>query len=163
MFTKRQPAKLPTKREKAAWTDFYNVSPDRVQPEPVKERAKPVNWEHAEQVHVVYKWDHELCKQYGLPTIALLAIPNSGKRSQALGQYMKAEGLRAGAPDLLLMVPRNGYHCLAVEMKRESSGVQSVEQINYEQYLNAAGYSYQLCRGADAAIACIKEYLNDGI
>lgn len=156
-FNKR-PERM-TRRQLAHINNFLNVNGKAPMQEIPKERAKPVNWEHAEQVHVVYKWDHELCKQYGLPTIALLAIPNSGKRSQALGQYMKAEGLRAGAPDLLLMVPRNGYHCLAVEMKRESGGVQSVEQINYEQYLNDAGYSYKLCRGADAAVACIKEYL----
>lgn len=150
----------PTHRQLIAINNFQQ-RPDLPKQELPKERAKPVNWEHAEQVHVVYRWDHDLCRQYDLPTIALLAIPNSGKRSLALGQYMKAEGLRAGAPDLLLMVRRGDYAGLSIEMKRESGGIQSLEQINFERYLNSAGYKYQLCHGAEAAIACIKEYLHD--
>jgi hypothetical protein len=48
-------------------------------------------------------------KHYGL----ILAIPNGQFRR---GQRMEP-GLRAGAPDLLLPVPRRGYHGLFMELK----------------------------------------------
>lgn len=153
-------AKHPSKRMIAATHAFYAAAKGIEAPPIPKARAKPINWEHIEQVHAIYKWDHELCKQYGLPHYALYAVPNSAKRSQALGRYMKAEGLRAGAPDLVLDVARGPWHGLRIELKRVDGGVQSVEQKAYQDYYATAGIRHELCHGANAAIAAIKEYLD---
>lgn len=135
--------------------------------------------EHQEQQQVI-SWWNQSCALYKLPPIALLAIPNSqvlmgsAKHPERVMQYLKSEGFRVGAPDLLLAVshraflyddadasitPIPGAAGLFIEMKRAKGGVQSPEQINFEQYLNSAGYKYILCRGADSAINAIKQYL----
>lgn len=45
------------------------------------------------------------------------AIPNAGKRSIGAANYYKAEGLRAGMPDVLIPVPARGYGALWIEFK----------------------------------------------
>src|SRR5699024_2367061 len=44
-------------------------------------------------------------------------VPNEGKRSARQGARMRAEGLRAGVPDICLPVPRGGYSALYIELK----------------------------------------------
>lgn len=45
------------------------------------------------------------------------AIPNGGHRNKATAGKLKAEGVKAGVPDLFLPVARHGYHGLFVELK----------------------------------------------
>lgn len=45
------------------------------------------------------------------------AIPNGGKRNVIVAQKMKAEGVRAGIPDLCLPVMRGGYGGMYIELK----------------------------------------------
>ena len=48
----------------------------------------------------------------------LLTHPaNEGTADPKRGARLKAMGVQAGVPDLLLFVARNGYHGLAIEMK----------------------------------------------
>lgn len=55
----------------------------------------------------------------------LFAIPNGGQRSKATAGKLKAEGVKAGVPDLCLAVPRAetrahpAYHGLFLELKVE--------------------------------------------
>jgi hypothetical protein len=52
------------------------------------------------------------------PELAMLnAIPNGGLRSKATAGRLKAEGVKAGYPDLVLDIARAGYHSLKIEMK----------------------------------------------
>ena len=46
-----------------------------------------------------------------IPELALMYhVPNEGKRKQATGQIMKAEGMKAGVPDICLPVARKVYY-----------------------------------------------------
>lgn len=47
----------------------------------------------------------------------LFAVPNAAKRSRRLAAIMKAEGLKAGVPDLIWPVASGEYHGMAIEMK----------------------------------------------
>lgn len=73
--------------------------------------------EHNEQVALM-KWWSLACNRYCIAESLLFAIPNGGNRDVVTGALMKAEGVRAGVPDLFLSVPRGAYHGLFIEMKK---------------------------------------------
>ena len=92
----------------------------------------------------------------------LFAIPNGGSRHKAEAKRLKAEGVRAGVPDLQLVVPRNGFHGLFVEMKRRSGILSDIkqEQKDWHYKLRKKGYAVTVDFGFDMAIQEITDYLN---
>lgn len=94
------------------------------------------------------------------PELAMMYhIPNEGKRSRATGGRMRAEGLKAGVPDICLPVPTANYHGLYIEMKR-IGGRPSKPQKQWIQHLNEQGYQAAVCFGFEHAAQTIMEYLN---
>lgn len=114
--------------------------------------------EHQSQVAVI-SWWALACKQYGLPPQSLAAIPNGGARDPITGARLKAEGVRAGFPDLILMAKRGEYGALIVEMKKDGN-YPSAAQREIIAYLKSAGYACEVCWSSDDAIAKITEYLS---
>jgi hypothetical protein len=119
--------------------------------------------EHESQVAVIDWWNWQ-CKKWDLPPFALFAIPNAGAGAQR-GQAgkMKAEGVRKGAPDLMLAVAYvdRGALCpgLLIEMKRKPN-VPRPEQAEFILYLRLQGYHVVVAWCAEEAILAIKGYLN---
>ena len=58
-----------------------------------------------------------------------------------------------------MWVNRAFYAGLYIEMKRKKGGKESSEQKEWREYLISQGYKAVVCKGADEAIAAIKEYL----
>lgn len=50
----------------------------------------------------------------------LYHIPNGGKRYATTAKRLKAEGVKAGVPDLCLPVPRGAYHGLQILSKEKA-------------------------------------------
>lgn len=95
----------------------------------------------------------------------LLAIPNGGARSKATAGRLKAEGVRAGVPDLALPVARGGFHGLWIEMKSPATpgkraGVLSSEQRRWIVDLSREGFCAVVAYGWDEAREFIEEYLS---
>jgi len=67
---------------------------------------------------------------------------------------------RVCTPDLMLAVPRRGFHGLFIEMKRTKGGTISDEQNQFLHELRLAGYNAVCCRGSDEAIRAISVYLS---
>lgn len=122
--------------------------------------------EHAEQAAVVQwaRW-----QEYRCPDLRwLMAIPNGAKlpyRYNRVGQRyspeaskLKGEGLLKGAADMLLPVPRRGYHGLWIEMKYGKNTL-SDEQQEFLEGMLGQGYLAVACWGADQAIETLREYL----
>jgi hypothetical protein len=111
--------------------------------------------EHQEQAALVKRLTlHPLTKD-----VVYFAIPNAGKRNPAAGARMKAEGMQAGAPDLVFLAARGAYHGLAIEMKRRTGGSISPEQASLLRRIGAHGYATAVCRGHEAAWAALETYL----
>lgn len=90
----------------------------------------------------------------------LFAVPNAAKRSPRLGAYMKAEGLKAGVPDLVLAKPVGPFGALYIELKAMDGRV-SPEQKDWLGRLNAAGNYAAVCKGWTAARELIEAYLDE--
>lgn len=82
----------------------------------------------------------------------------SGGVDAATGARRKAEGIVRGVSDLILMLPRGGYHALCIEMKTET-GYQSSYQKNWEKLVSAHGYRYEVIRSAEDFRALLTDYL----
>lgn len=92
----------------------------------------------------------------------LFAVPNGGARDRVTGAILKAEGVVAGVADLLLLVPRGGYHGLCIEMKTRT-GRQSKSQKEWQQEVEAQGYRYVVCRSEIDFRNAVKVYFqNEG-
>ncbi len=164
-----RPAK-PTKRAIAQHLNALRAfSPDDRTPELLPVRAArtydpSAGSEHKEQVKVIAAWDGTrnragLAFKYGLPIYALYAVPNAARRGPQLGAWMKAEGLRAGIPDLQLDVARDGFHGLRIEMKF-GRNQESEAQTEVLDHLRRQGFKTYTFWTADVAIDAIQDYLD---
>lgn len=102
------------------------------------------------------------CKmhEWEWPELALLFhIPNGGSRKKAEAGRFKAEGVRAGVPDLMLPVARGDKHGLFIEMKRLDGGRVRPEQKAWMEKLQAQGYEAVVCRGWEGASEALVKYL----
>lgn len=117
-----------------------------------------MNVEHYGQVHLVHWWD-TIARANGIPECLLFAIPNGGYRTKRTGAMLKAEGMRAGVPDLFLAVPRGGFGGLFIEMKRPVGGRLSPAQKEFHKVLSE-DYAVEVCKGCSEAIEAIKKYLS---
>ena len=112
--------------------------------------------EHEEQV-ALFQW----AAASGIPELELMAaIPNGGYRHPLTAALLKAEGVKAGYPDIVLDVARGGYHGYRLELKRsDRSNHPTAEQKAWIERLRAQGYRVDVCYGCEEAIAAILEYL----
>lgn len=98
------------------------------------------------------------------------AIANGGSRGdddksrKIRGGALKAEGVRAGVPDVFLPWPTGMWAGLYIEMKKPQgeksrAGKLSEEQENFRDYARAAGYGWMMCYTWIEAKEVIKQYL----
>ena len=150
----------------------------RLERQKAKRQAMPS--EHQEQAAVI-QWWAVYAAAHKLDVRLLMAIPNGAHlagddKSRAIQMVkLKATGLRVGAPDLLLAMPRRML-CpwvdgsrqqvetqdagLFVEIKR-LDGKLSADQHSFGLLLQAQGYAWVMAKGAGEAIAAIEAYLGD--
>jgi len=114
--------------------------------------------EHAHQAALFAWCKHPFHEGRLMPELDLLyAIPNGGARTSKFGQLaagarMRAEGVKAGVPDLCLPVARRGWHSIYIEMKRGRNTLEGMQK----QWLaglflagNCCGVAYSWQEGAE--------------
>lgn len=89
--------------------------------------------EHQEQVNLV-RW-------LELKGIGFFAVPNGGERKMSTAINLKREGVREGAPDLVLtdFAPFIGKP-VAIEMKRKVKAKYSPAQLEMHERMRAQGW-----------------------
>lgn len=112
--------------------------------------------EHKEQCALIKWFD----MQYPAYKGRLFAIPNGGHRHIRVAAKLKAEGVRAGVPDLFLPIQAKGFGGLFIELKAKN-GRPTEKQLDWLEYLSGEGYLTALCMGSQAAIDTIKSYLGE--
>ena len=83
-------------------------------------------------------------------------IPNGGHRAISVAKKMKAEGVKAGVPDLYVPVWK-----LWIEMKRKKGGRLSPDQKDWIEYLEGIGDTVLVCNGATYASRQVLEFLQE--
>lgn len=96
-----------------------------------------------------------------MPELKLLYhIPNGGKRDIATAKKLKAEGVKAGVPDICLPVARGKYHGLYIELKVGKNKT-TENQDMWLEALNKNGYYTNVCYGWEEASKVITDYLKE--
>jgi hypothetical protein len=123
---------------------------------PKKPRAKRVDREGLEQAALMA----EIKLRYPEIFANLHHTPNGGYRGKAEAGRLKAQGTKAGIPDLQLTMARGGYFGLFIEFKATAKpAAVSLEQQACIGRLNEQGYLAVVCRGHFDAMECLRAYL----
>ena len=95
------------------------------------------------------------------PELALcFAVPNGQLRDIRIAKKLKAEGVRAGVPDICVPIPRGQWHGMWIEMKRTKHGTVSPEQAWWLNQLKSQGYWTAICLGWDDAKLELEKYMS---
>jgi len=86
-------------------------------------------------------------------------VPNGGWRHVATARRLKALGVKAGVPDLLIFErppARPDAVGVAIEMKRAKGGRVSAEQQRWLAHLERQGWVVAVCQGAGEAVELLR-------
>lgn len=98
--------------------------------------------------------------QYPEYRLLLHHSPNGGWRTAAEGSIFKRMGVRAGFPDIVLLLPTDEYTLLAIEMKADK-GSQRPSQKEWQRVAEKYGIHYEVCRSFDEFYAVITKHIED--
>ena len=113
----------------------------------------------SEEQEALFQWAEAMAGKY--PCLRLMYhVPNGGHRSAAVAGKLKAEGVKAGVPDICLPSARGGYHGLYIELKA-GKNTATKEQKEWLSALSEEGYKAVVCRGWVRASEEIKNYLEE--
>ena len=79
------------------------------------------------------------------PKGLIFSVPNGGSRNKAEAGKLKSTGVRAGIPDLVVVLPENIFF---IEMKF-GKGTQGPNQKIIEKILKRLGFNYYIARTFD--------------
>ncbi|MDI3391426.1 VRR-NUC domain-containing protein [Pseudomonas sp. V98_8] len=120
-------------------------------------RAKPVDREGMEQAALMAEL------RARMPEVADLIyhVPNGGHRVKAVAAKLKAQGVKAGIPDLVLPMARGGFFGLYIEFKATPPNDAAISSSQHERIrkLNDQGYLAVVCRGHFDTVEQIRAYL----
>jgi hypothetical protein len=118
--------------------------------------------EHEEQA-ALFAWAELQARQW--PELALMfAIANGGHRHISVAKRLKAEGVKAGVPDICLPIPRTSHEFekrfsgLFIEMKVKPNKPTEAQR-DWLEDLERQGYRCEVCYSAAEARRVITEYL----
>lgn len=122
-----------------------------------KRRMPAVDYEGREQVALV-RW---IQIRHQAAFAVTWHTPNGGRRDKVTAAKLKAQGVKAGIPDLQLAMARGGYFGLFIEFKATPphDAAVSASQKEMVQLLTAEGYLAVVCKGMAAAMEQITAYL----
>lgn len=124
--------------------------------------VEPRRTEHELQAAVIAACDAlaQTDERYAM----IFAIPNGGARDKVTAGKLKAEGVRAGVPDLFLACaggPNGQQHGLFIELKIKPNRPRT-NQMDWMQRLRKRGYACEVCYDSvQAVMDAIAEYLED--
>ena len=117
-----------------------------------KNKGKAASSEHNLQVECL-RW-----LRYAHPGVLCYAIPNGGYRTITTARAMRAEGQKAGMPDLHIPIGRGEYLSLYIEMKNGKAGRLSEAQKEMHETLRKYRNKVVICRNLEEFQEEINKY-----
>ena len=127
---------------------------------PRARKAKDLLSEHDHQV-LLFRWADAM--GFRLPELSeMFAVPNGARTSMRTAKKLKAEGLKKGIEDIILLVPRAGFHGLLIELKKADGVASDVspDQRSWHDVHRARGYCVDVCFGWERARDSLMFYLD---
>lgn len=115
-----------------------------------KKRAKPRQEEHKLQCDIV---NYLFLMEGSRKDFYFFSVPNGGWRNPTVASKLKAEGVRSGVSDLVLLHKGKAYF---VEIKTDK-GRQSETQVYFEDIVKKLGFEYLIWRSLDDAMFFMQE------
>lgn len=87
-------------------------------------------------------------------------VPNGGARNKATAGRLKAHGVKAGVPDILIFSqpPRGPWaRGVAIELKKAKGGTLSTSQKNWIEWLKEEGWIVKRCNGSGEVVDLCRE------
>lgn len=128
----------------------------------VAQRKDPTRSEHAQQVEFFRYVNARIKTSCGSVRDAyesIFAVPNAAKRNYKTASYMRAEGMRAGVPDVVIPVPRFPFHGLYIEHKIKPNRPSEVQK-QWIARLQRLGHLVLISYSATESINILERYLN---
>ena len=123
----------------------------------VEVRGQRTPTEHDEQV-ALFQWAE--LNEGAMPELALLfAVPNGGYRPMTTAAQLKAEGVKAGVPDVCLPVARGRFHGLWLELKRADHSNHATQlQEEWIERLRHYFATYKMIPGQEPGLTVDRTY-----
>lgn len=90
--------------------------------------------------------------------LRILAIPNGDGRPIRAAVRVKMEGGQSGVPDLLLPIPRGGFHSAWIELK-SAKGKPSKNQKDWLAFLQQQGHAVLISKDLEEAFLFLAHYM----
>lgn len=131
---------------------------------PRRRRSVPHDFEGSEQKALIswlygeWRRGSEVGKAYPVT----YHVPNGGQRKKRTGADLKAQGVKAGVSDLVVMDARGGLHGLYLEFKATPPrhAALAPTQRDWLALADQRGYGAVLARGLDEARDVLREYMS---
>ena len=179
---------MPRLSNAALW-DRLQALGKAVGPRPAEPKRHKRRQEESKMQRALVRWfDLNAKAKWGLNPLVLFSIPNGGLRGVITAAIMKAEGQRAGVPDLMLAAagrktrtfstsnfykageginevrswvsaPDGCFYGLFLELKTPEGRI-SPEQEIYHEVLRGRGYRVEVIRSFDEGVEVITKYLS---
>ncbi len=127
---------------------------------PRAKKVKDLLSEHDHQC-LLFRWADAMSN--GRPELSeLFAVPNGARTSMRTAKKLKAEGLKKGIEDIILLIPRGGFHGLLIELKKADGVASDVspDQRSWHDVHRARGYCVDVCFGWRRAVEALTFYLD---
>lgn len=120
-------------------------------------KVKALTLSESSEQALLFKWAAWNHSAY--PELELMYhVPNGKKRDIITASRLKAEGVKAGVPDICLPVARSGYHGMYIELKVRNNKASELQE-SWLKRLSEQGYFTAVCYGWYEAAEVIKRYL----
>lgn len=129
---------------------------------------KPYDGKESDLQKATAKW-----LKLAYPNLLAFHVPNGGKRPvttlvrrdgvkqvHLVGADLKAQGVRPGVVDWVILQPAGGYHGLLVELKTKT-GELTQQQLYFMAVAGVKGYECRVARSLEEFQAIVNEYLKN--